>query len=111
MTVSTIAIGRPRRSRGALILTRMGLQSELAKMLGCTTALVGFWTSGARVPSADWRVRLHELFGILPGEWDLAPQSRLTVTPTIGERMARELEAWPVAQKRALALLERVGIR
>lgn len=100
---------RIRRSKGAVMLSRLGTQPKIAALVGANEVLVGYWMRGDRVPPAHWRLVLWQALLIPPGMWDLPPTSPLSCTPSLRRLMALELEQWPEARARADALLKKWG--
>jgi hypothetical protein len=50
-----------------------GRMLEVVAELGAQQSSVSRWASGDRKPSASWRIKLHELYGIGLGEWEQEP--------------------------------------
>ena len=62
---------RKHRSAGARHLARLGLtDADIAARLGCKREQVNYWKTGARVPRAESRARIHSEFGIPLESWD-----------------------------------------
>lgn len=59
--------------------------SVIAKAVGCSKALAGYWRTGKKVPSVALRTRLSEVYGIPPATWELAPGAALEPGETAPE--------------------------
>jgi hypothetical protein len=62
---------------GAFELVELGLtQQAIASVLGCQQGHVHFWMHGSRLPSAVYRAKIEDAFGIYWRLWDqpIAPE-------------------------------------
>lgn len=50
-----------------------GRMGQVAKELGAQQSLVSRWAAGVRTPSAPWRIKLEQQYGIPLADWDEAP--------------------------------------
>lgn len=52
-----------------------GRMLEVATELGAQQSAVSRWASGDRTPSAPWRIKISERFGIDLADWDQAVEA------------------------------------
>lgn len=80
-----------RETSGSRALANVaGTLAAIAARLGCVPSTVWFWRTGARTPTAPWRGRIRDVFGIDPATWDRPPGSPAPrVVDELGDEGAR----------------------
>lgn len=56
-----------------LLITRPESLSDIAKRVGCSKALVGYWRAGERLPNHEHRLALASVYAVPAESWDRAP--------------------------------------
>ena len=79
-------------------------QKELAKIIGCSQAMVNFWVNAAKLPSMDTALKLSGMFGCNI-EWLLTGKGSKRPGEEIADPLYKEFMSLSLEQRAAVELI------